>query len=149
MVANWKGGRILLLRISEFTTTPVICRQSANSSRNKAVLAAGAIYVRTESATTEAIQDHGAMLDLLNRALRKRSDQLLADVAVIMRGAPTTPVPTANTWELEQEVSAAPVEPADQFKGLGMVQYTSILSPGARLAPSRISSFATSSERLR
>lgn len=51
MVVNWKGGRVLLLRISEFTTTPVICRQTANNSKNKAVLAAAAIYVRTESAT--------------------------------------------------------------------------------------------------
>lgn len=64
------------------------------------------------------------MLDLLNRALRKRSDQLLADVALIMRGAPTTPAPVTNAWEIEQEVSAAPVEPADQFEGFGTVQYT-------------------------
>lgn len=78
--------RIVAIDVPEFADIPILCGRDANSSVNpsKLILRRAALYMRTDKATSEAIEDADAMRELLNRGLLRRQDDLLRAIKQIV-----------------------------------------------------------------
>jgi hypothetical protein len=85
------GKRLVVLDVVEFGETPVICQTFAKGMDGKVILREGAIYIRTEAATSEEIKSPEEMRDLLNRALARRKEDLLQSIGRVLSGRPTVP----------------------------------------------------------
>jgi predicted HTH transcriptional regulator len=100
------GKRVIVFDVAEFEETPIICTKTINSNVTKrGILREGAVYVRTGAATTqEASADE--MRSLLERAVRRRKDEMLRAMNDILTGRRTQLTPSAA--ELYQpEIMAA------------------------------------------
>lgn len=86
------GRKFVVISVLEFKDSPVICKKAANSSSNpsKTILKLGGIYIRTEKATSVLVPTAEEMRDLINRAMLKRSDQLLSTIRTLLKGSPPT-----------------------------------------------------------
>jgi len=106
-------GNFIVIDVPEFSDTPIICKKSAHSSSrpNKQILKEGAVYVRTDKATTEIIPSYFEMKDLLTRAIRKNSDELLRNIKNLINGG------AQDVYNKDNEVKIAQseVDEADGF----------------------------------
>lgn len=85
------GKTLLMLKIAEFGTEPIVCLKSCHDSDNKLIIRAGGIYVRTTDARSVEIESGEQMRSLLNLAVLKRGDQLLHQIGrLVGTPAPTT-----------------------------------------------------------
>lgn len=86
------GIRVVVIDIPEFADVPILCARDANSSVNqsKLILRKAALYMRTDKATSEVIEDADAMRELLNRGLLRRQDDLLRAIKQIVLPNQTT-----------------------------------------------------------
>lgn len=82
------GVDVLLLRVYEFDSEPIICTKDLNGDDGKFILRAGSIYVRTTDACSVAIDSGEAMRDFLDLAVQKRGDALLTQIRGLV-GGPT------------------------------------------------------------
>jgi hypothetical protein len=94
--------RLVAIDVPEFSEIPVLCARDANSSLNpsKLILRKSGLYIRTEKATSQLIEDADVMRELLNRGLLRRQDELLRAIKQII-------LPS---------VSGGAAEPEAQFK---------------------------------
>lgn len=95
------GKRVVAIDIPEFSEVPILCARDANNSANKSILKRAALYMRTDRATSEAIEDAEAMRELLNRGLIRRQDELFRAFKEIIQPRETTPA----------------AEPGSEYKG--------------------------------
>jgi hypothetical protein len=80
------GKNIVVIEIPEFADVPIVCKQEAGSSLDskRILLRRAAIYKRTDKATSQAIDDADELRELLNRALLRRQDELMAAMSRII-----------------------------------------------------------------
>jgi hypothetical protein len=71
------GKNFVTIEVPEFNDVPIICKADANDANSRQILRRGATYIRTNRAASEVVPDAEAMRDLMNRAVVKRSDELL------------------------------------------------------------------------
>lgn len=82
---QYDGKYLAKIEVSEFQEVPIICKKDFHTS-NKQILKEGAIYIRTDKATSEAISSAQDMRDLLRRATIKNGDKLISDIESLIRG---------------------------------------------------------------
>jgi hypothetical protein len=103
------GKLAACISVAEFQETPNICKETLNSSDNKAViLRAGAVYIRSDDGKSITAGAH-EIRELLGRALIKRRDGLLEDIRGLLLGKPKLPDKTV------EEQYAAEIQGADSF----------------------------------
>jgi predicted HTH transcriptional regulator len=100
--------RVVAIDIPEFADVPILCARDANSSVNqsKLILRRAALYMRTDKATSEPIDDADAMRELLNRGLIRRQDELLRAIKQIVLPNQTTAISEPGA-EFKAEVEDA------------------------------------------
>lgn len=100
------GHRIILLDVPEYQETPILCSRNAHSSQGQSrqLLKSGTLYVRTERATSESISNSQEMREFLNRAVRRRADEMLSDIQQILSGATKRNLPN-DEEQYEKEVN--------------------------------------------
>jgi hypothetical protein len=141
--------RVVVIDVPEFADVPILCARDANSSVNpsRLILRRAALYMRTEKATSELIEDADAMRELLNRGLLRRQDELLRALKQIV-----LPNQTTATSELGAEFKAEAEDAERYFSELDdgafsqLARWTVKLQPETYLA-NRISS-ASQLQRL-
>jgi EAL domain-containing protein (putative c-di-GMP-specific phosphodiesterase class I) len=70
--------KIVIIDVPEFVEIPIICRKDFHSpSTNQHVIKQGQIYIRTNKGTSESISSADEMRDLLERATKTKSDELI------------------------------------------------------------------------
>jgi hypothetical protein len=75
----FKGATLLVIRVHEFETVPVICRKQFTDDQGKPILRQGAVYVRTRrKPETSAIPSQTEMRDLLDLATNKALRSFIA-----------------------------------------------------------------------
>jgi len=80
--------KFVVIDVPEFTTVPIICKADSNDAQGHQVLKRGAMYIRTNRASSESVPDAEAMRELMNRAVVKRGDELLRMVERLIKGKP-------------------------------------------------------------
>jgi Putative DNA-binding domain len=80
--------KFVVIDVPEFNTVPIICKADANDGQGHQVLKRGAMYIRTNRASSEAVPDAETMRELTNRAVVKRGDELLRTVERLIKGKP-------------------------------------------------------------
>ncbi len=81
---------VVIIDVPEFKELPVICKNNLHSQDNKLILQEGQIYIRTEKATTEVISSSEQMREFLNRAIRRKSNELLENIKKLIEGKSLT-----------------------------------------------------------
>lgn len=104
---TFDGRKLVVIDVSEFSDVPIICKKDTNSSKesSRLILKSGALYIRTDKATSVQVPSVEEMRELLNRAMLKRSDQLLETIEGLFKGNPRK-----NESEIQQydkEINAA------------------------------------------
>jgi hypothetical protein len=80
---------IIAVEVREFKDVPHLCKMDANSSSSgKSILRRGALYVRTDRATTEEVNTVEEMRNLLGRALKARGDSIVSSIRALLAGSP-------------------------------------------------------------
>lgn len=90
------GNLYVLIAVEEFESQPIICTRDCHGPGNKLVLRAGTVYTRTvdaKCAETKTAEDMQRVLDL---AVRKRGDALLAQVAGLLGSRGSAELPPSN-----------------------------------------------------
>lgn len=87
-VVTLDGVDLLLLRVEEFDSEPIVCTKDLHGEKEKLYLRAGSIYVRTADAQSIAIESGESMRAFLDLAVQKRGDALLSQIRGLV-GAPT------------------------------------------------------------
>jgi predicted HTH transcriptional regulator len=84
------GLKFVVVSVLEFKDIPIICKKAANSGKkpSETILKLGGVYVRTEKASSVLVPTSEEMRDLVNRAVLKRSDQLLSTIRTLVKGNP-------------------------------------------------------------
>ncbi|WP_280309022.1 AlbA family DNA-binding domain-containing protein [Nocardia abscessus] len=85
-VVEIDGVELLLLRVDEFDSEPIVCTKDLHGDKNDLVLRAGSIYVRTTDARSLAIDSGESMRAFLDLAVQKRGDALLTQVRGLVGG---------------------------------------------------------------
>jgi hypothetical protein len=80
----------VIITIPRFPDTPHICKKDFQENNNKRVLAAGAIYVRTDNNESASIKNSADMRAIIEQATRNRADQLLSSFRAILTGVPSS-----------------------------------------------------------
>jgi predicted HTH transcriptional regulator len=101
-----KKGPLVILKISEFSDSPIICKSNGNTSENKPIFYAGQIYIRTNRVSTEAVSNAQDMRDLIVRGMLKKRDELLQSFEAIISGK-KTPLPVQLFAEYNEEIKNA------------------------------------------
>jgi Putative DNA-binding domain len=101
------GLKLVAINVLEFKDVPIICKKAANSSKepSKTILKLGGVYVRTEKATSVLVPTSEEMRDLVNRAVLKRSDQLLSTIRTLLKGNP--PGDESEIKQYDREIKEA------------------------------------------
>lgn len=73
------GLRFVLIETSEFDDTPVLCTRNSDP-----ILRRGALYVRTDDPVCEEIRSSDQLRALIDKAVTKRGDALLRQIADLM-----------------------------------------------------------------
>jgi len=74
------GKQYVVIDVPEFSDQPIICKADS------ATLKRGALYVRTDKPSSEAVPSGEEMRQLVNRAVLKRGDQLLSAIKSLISG---------------------------------------------------------------
>jgi len=87
---TFSGLKFVVINVLEFKDIPIICKKAANSSKDQSrtILKLGGVYIRTQKATSVLVPTSEEMRDLVNRAVLKRSDQLLSTIRTLLKGNP-------------------------------------------------------------
>ncbi len=86
------GKRVIVFDVTEFDDTPIICIDSIKTvDQSRLILRKGSVYIRTAAAATEEISSSHEMRELLGRAIRKKSNELLGSIEKLITGKPTRP----------------------------------------------------------
>jgi len=86
--------KLIAIEIPEFKDIPHLCKLDGNSSTSKkTLLRRGALYIRTDRATTEEVGSAEEMRGLLGRALKARGDSIVSSIRALLSGSP----PAENT----------------------------------------------------
>lgn len=93
-------GSLAVLRVSEFKTQPVITTKQLDRANGSQLFGAGVVLVREGVAST-AIRSAESMRSLLERAIQRRSDQLLLTVGKVVRGDSSRPA-VARSYPTEE-----------------------------------------------
>jgi hypothetical protein len=102
--------KIIALEVPEFKDVPHLCKMDGNSSASgKTILRRGALYVRTERATTEEVGSAEEMRALLGRALRARGDSIISSIRALLAGSPPSAT-MPNVFERQ-------IKESDEFFG--------------------------------
>lgn len=73
--------KIVIIDVPEFVEIPIICRKDFHSpNTNQHVIKQGQIYIRTSKGTSESISSADEMRDLLERATKTKSDELILKI---------------------------------------------------------------------
>jgi hypothetical protein len=106
------GKNLVVIEIPEFSDVPIICKQTAQSTANPKdiLLRKSALYKRTDKATSEIVDDADEMRELLNRALLRRQNDLMAAMAQIINPQQR---PDLQLTSYDEEIAET-----DQFIGL-------------------------------
>lgn len=80
------GKYVVIIDVPEFEELPVICKNNLHSKDDRLILQEGQIYIRTEKATTEIISSSEQMREFLNRAIRRKSNELLENIKKLIEG---------------------------------------------------------------
>jgi hypothetical protein len=101
------GLKFVVINVLEFKDIPIICKKAANSSKDpsKTILKLGGVYIRTDKATSVLMPTSEEMRDLVNRAVLKRSDQLLSTIRTLLQGNP--PAEETQIKQYDREIRAA------------------------------------------
>lgn len=100
-----ENKKIIVLEMPEFKDVPHLCKMDGNSSTSgKIVLRRGALYVRTDRATTEEVGSAEEMRVLLGRALKARGDYIISSIRALLTGASP---PTSSPNEYECQIAEA------------------------------------------
>jgi hypothetical protein len=99
---------VVALNIPEFEENPIICKTDAHSSidRSKHILKKGAIYIRTEEASSEIISSSQEMSELLGRGMTKKGDKLLHFIERLIKGKPLK-ASVRDKEKFEEEIKEA------------------------------------------
>lgn len=129
--------RVVAIDVPEFADVPILCARHAHSSVNqsKLILRRATLYMRTEKATSEPIEDTDAMRELLNRGLVRRQDELLRAIRQIVLPNQTTPLGEPGA-EFKAEVEDAERYLSDFENGMfaQLPRWTVQLQPGTYVA---------------
>jgi predicted HTH transcriptional regulator len=84
------GKRVVVFDVVEFEDTPIICTNGINSleGNKRVLLRQAAIYIRTGAGSTEEVSAPDDMRSLLERAVRRKADELLRSFRDILTGRP-------------------------------------------------------------
>ena len=104
---TFSGLKFVVINVLEFKDIPIICKKAANSSRDssKTILKLGGVYIRTDKATSVLVPTSEEMRDLVNRAVLKRSDQLLSTIRTLLQGNP--PAEEVEIKQYDREIREA------------------------------------------
>lgn len=80
------GKKTVIIIVPEFKVIPIICKKEFTNSSQKLILKCGAIYIRTEKASSESISSSSEMKDLIQRATIKNGDELLKNIELLIKG---------------------------------------------------------------
>lgn len=105
-VVTIDGVDLLLLNIEEFDSEPIVCTKDLHDEKGKPILRAGSIYIRTVDARSVAIESGESMRALLDLAVQKRGDALLAQVRGLV-GAPLIVEASSPSAAYQDEIEAA------------------------------------------
>jgi len=83
---KYREKHFVVIEIPEFQSEPIICKKDLQTNDGKNVLQRGAIYLRKESAESATIQSQEEMRELLTRALKSKSDEILKSIQTILSG---------------------------------------------------------------
>ncbi len=89
-----QGTNFVIIEIPRFPDTPHICQKDYPG-----VLAAGAVYVRTDNNESAPVKNSADMRAIVEQATRNRADRLLTSFRAVLTG---TQQPTAGPADLEQ-----------------------------------------------
>lgn len=90
------GRQLVAIVVAEFAESPTVVtldtpEDNAASGSAQPAMLPGQVYVRTPACQTTVVRAESDMRDLLNRALSKRTDQLLHRISQVMKGSPEAP----------------------------------------------------------
>ncbi len=80
------GKLHVTIEVPEFVSEPIICKKDLQTNDGHTILQRGAIYMRKESAESTIINSSTQMRELLTRALKHRSDDLLKSINILLSG---------------------------------------------------------------
>ena len=102
------GKRVVVFDVAEFDETPTICTNTISSidGSKRTILRQGALYVRTEAATTEEVSSADDMRSVISRAVTRKSDDLLRSIRELLVGKPVT-VGTESAAAFSEEICEA------------------------------------------
>lgn len=102
------GKRVVVFDVAEFDETPTICTNTISSidGSKRTILRQGALYVRTEAATTEEVWSADDMRSVISRAVTRKSDDLLRSIRELLVGKPVT-VGTESAAAFSEEICEA------------------------------------------
>jgi hypothetical protein len=101
------GSLYVLIVVDEFADQPIVCTKDLHGPQNEVILRAGAIYTRTVDAKCTEIRGAEEMQRLLDLAVRKRGDALLAQVASLFGGRRGVQLPPTDEERFGQQLSSA------------------------------------------
>jgi predicted HTH transcriptional regulator len=116
---NIDGKRVVVFDVAEFDETPIICEKAipATDGSKRVILRRGAVYIRTGASSTEEIVAPDEMRSLIERAVRRKQDELLKAMTDILTGRPavtTADAEAAYTLEIAaaEDFLRAQLEPS-------------------------------------
>jgi hypothetical protein len=89
-----EGRHYVVIKVEEFSLTPVMCTKSSQSEKNKPILEVGGIYIRTKDVESTKIQSADDFHDLVRRAAIKHRDEMQEAFAHVLRGQTASNAPT-------------------------------------------------------
>jgi hypothetical protein len=132
LTVEYAGKLFIVLQIPEFEDQPHICTKDATTASQKDVFRRGDLLARTVGATSERLADDSAVRQLLNLAVQRRADSMLADVARIMRGERGRQASESPFWLQARSIAEAYAPNAGEFQSLGCWRFS--VAPATPLA---------------
>ena len=101
-----QGNNFVIVEIPRFPDTPHICQKDYHKD-NQRVLAAGALYVRTDNNESAPIKNSADMRAIIEHATRNRADQLLASFRAVLTNTPQPATAPADLDQFDAQVRDA------------------------------------------
>jgi hypothetical protein len=81
-----QGKWFVVIEVPEFSSSPIICKKDFLPENGKPILQAGALYIRNAAGESKRISTAEEMSDVLNRALRGKSTEILRSIETLITG---------------------------------------------------------------
>lgn len=90
---DFDGKKIVVINIPEYQEVPIICKKNYfNENKKQNILQEGQIYIRTESGESKTVAASSeVMREFLTRAISKKSDNLLSNIRILLKGETSKP----------------------------------------------------------